>query len=431
MSKVSHSEHGSALVEAAIIFPILMLIIWWSAALTDVMVLKLKASEAARFSLWETTVFRSEADIKQDMKQRFVDLRSPSTINVSYTGLMMYPLASNLDWKATIDTRQHVGLGGALKMPPSNIPLIGNFINMVLGSIASGVDAALAHQQFNMNGKAAVRVTLVRATHDEHASIILKGGDLLGNKGGNDLDHPKSMTNFTFETPLGSEKPMQLVFDTWKAWPKPAAYTTDGAPTNTSVSPMNTYPTVEKQVSVQVSKIAFFGLTRYSWFNSVRNIGNRIAGSGIAQFLLGGRLPDVFSSEPMDGPQKGPMTILPPERPDVGFAPGRCTGGPCATQRVGELTSSSGPQYPDRYATLGDHVDRTRYTLPYKINTQYWRQSGGTDQGATGSQLTAPKAKLVTNNEYVKSYACRGHYFAGSTRPQETNLSHRYKGCNK
>jgi hypothetical protein len=224
---------------------------------------------------------------------------------------------------------------------------------------------------------------------------------------------------------------MQLVFDTWKAWPKPAAYTADGAPTNTRVSPMDTYPTVEKQVSVQVSKIAFFGLTRYSWFNSVRNIANKIAGSGVSRTLLGGRLPDIFSSEPMDGPQKGPMTILPPERPDVGFAPGRCTGGPCATQRVGELTSSAGPQYPDRYATMGDHVDRTRYTLPYKINTQYWRQSGGTDQGATGSQLIAPKASLVTSNKYVKSYACRGHYFAGSTRPQETNLSHRYKGCNK
>ena len=45
-------ESGSALVEAAILFPCVLLILYWSVALTDVLVLKLKASEAARFALW-------------------------------------------------------------------------------------------------------------------------------------------------------------------------------------------------------------------------------------------------------------------------------------------------------------------------------------------------------------------------------------------
>ena len=43
-------QSGSALVEAAILFPVLILILYWSIALTDVLVLKLKASEAARFA---------------------------------------------------------------------------------------------------------------------------------------------------------------------------------------------------------------------------------------------------------------------------------------------------------------------------------------------------------------------------------------------
>ena len=39
---------------------------------------------------------------------------------------------------------------------------------------------------------------------------------------------------------------------------------------------------------------------------------------------------------------------------------------------------------------------------------------------------------LVTSNEYVASYRCRGHYFAGSQRGQETAASLRYgRGCDK
>ena len=46
-------QRGSALVEAAILFPCLLLLLYWSASLTDVLVLKLKSAEAARFALPE------------------------------------------------------------------------------------------------------------------------------------------------------------------------------------------------------------------------------------------------------------------------------------------------------------------------------------------------------------------------------------------
>jgi hypothetical protein len=427
-------QRGSALVEAAIIFPCLMLIVMWAAAVTDIMVLKLKSSEAARFSLWESTVFRTPQQIDADMQARFVDLRSPLAINTSYTGLMMYPLASNIQWKATVDTTSaKVSMGPPTKPPPTNNP-IQNFIALIIGAVGKTVDAEMARERFNVNGKATARVTLVHATHDERASSILKGGDLLGLKGGNDIDHSKLMTNFTFQTPLPSEKPMQLVFDTWKAWPKPAQYTTDGGPVNVAVAPAQTYPTVEKAVSAQVNKIAFFGLTRQPWFNSVNNIVNTITGSGISQALLGGKLPDIFSTDLMDGPNKGPITILPPEKADASYVPSQCTAGPCATQRIGDVTSSgSGPQYLDKFETMGDHVDRTRYTIPYRINTVYWRSSGGTNYSdAMSSSLINPQNKLTQQNEYVKTYQCRGHYFAGSTRAQETDRSRRYlASCNR
>ena len=423
-------QHGSALVEAAIVFPCLVLIIYWSAAMTDVMVLKLKAAEATRFSLWETTVFRSPEEIDGDVQARFADLRSPAAIQLSYTGLLLYPLASNLQWKAMVDTTsEKVTMGNTRPQPASN-PLQ-KFIALIAGAVSGTVDGEMARERFNVNGKATARVTLAHAVHDEQASPILRGGDLPGLRGGNDLGHSSSLSDFSFQTPLPSEKPMQLIFDTWKAWPKPAQYTRDGGSTNVAVSPMETYPVVEQQVSSQVDKIAFFGLSQQPWFNTVKNVVNKITGSGVSQAMLGGTLPEIFSSERMDGPRKGPITILPPERPDAAFVPGRCTGGPCPTQRLGDLTSSSSsPRFLDKLDTMGEGVDRSRYTLPYRINTVYWHDSGGTDYpNAMGSSLVNPKKQITEQNEYVRTYQCRGHYFAGSTQPEEGDRSRRYRAA--
>ena len=71
-------ERGSALVEAALIMPILVILLYWAIGMTDIMVLRTKASEAARFALWENTVFRAPAEISQDVTTRFRDLRSPA-----------------------------------------------------------------------------------------------------------------------------------------------------------------------------------------------------------------------------------------------------------------------------------------------------------------------------------------------------------------
>jgi hypothetical protein len=429
--KKRNSERGSALVEAAIIFPCLVLIVYWAAALTDVMVLKLKAAEALRYSLWETTVFKAPEQIDQEVKQKFVDLRSPQSIHVGYTGLLMYPLASDMAWRAAVDTTsQRVGLGGTARLPPGGGAL-DRFINLVIGTLSRSVDTAVERQKFNVFGKAQARVTLVRARHDEQASPILKGGDLLGLRGGNDLDHPPSMTNLTFQAPLPSERSMQLVFDTWKAWPKPAAYTKDGASTDVGVAPRKTYPVVEEQVSAQVDKIAFFGLNRQPWFVRLKDISRFLIRNGATNLLVGGHLPDVFSADRMDGKNFGPITILPPERMDVSWAPSECDfhglSVKCPTQRLGDFrVDQSGPASLADMSTLGPGVDRTRYTLPFRINTRYWTSSGGTDVDARTARVTPPKAQITGNNEYVQTYHCRGHYFAGSQRAQEPDPARRY-----
>lgn len=427
------------MVEAAIIFPCLVLILYWSAAFTDVMVLKLKAAEALRYTLWESTVFKAPAQINSEVQQRFVDLRSPKSINVSYTGLLMYPLAFDMAWRANVDnTTNKGGLGGS-KVPPQGSGFLDRLLGLVANALAAAVDANLRLWKFNLNGEATATVTLVRARHDEKQSPILKGGDLLGLKGGNDLDHPPSMTNLTFRAPLPSERPMRLVFDTWKAWPKPKAYTLDGAPTDTTVAPSKTYPVVEEQVARQVDRIAFFGLNNVPFIGTVRNLVNIVMRNGVTAYIVGGTLPDVFSAERMDGPKRGPVTILPPDRDpsDPSWVPNRCEiNGSivnCPTHRLGNETSSrNAPVFLENNDSMGDHVDRSRYTVPYRINTAYWTQSGGTVKEATSSQLRTVNSKIAANNDYVKTWQCRGHYFAAGIKPQETEPSKRYRtACNK
>ena len=427
-------ERGSAMVEAAIIFPCLVLIIYWSAALTDVMVLKLKAAEALRYTLWEMTVFKQPQQIDTEVQQRFVDLRSPKSINLAYTSLLMYPLARDMAWKANVDTTTNTGGLGGNKVPPPGNGLLDRILGLIQNALSAVVDTNLRLWKFNLNGEATARVTLVRARHDEQASPILKGGDLLGLKGGNDLDHPPSMTNLTFKAPLPSERPMRLVFDTWKAWPKPKSYTLDGAPTDVTTSPTQTYPVVEEQVARQVDKIAFFGLNNVPGISTLRNIVGFIMRGPVTQIIVGGRLPDVLSSERMDGPRRGPTTILPPDRDpsDPSWVPNRCeikgSSVPCPTNRLGDLTSSRNNAVTiDNDNSMGDQVDRSRYTVPYRINSRYWTESGGTTKAAEGARLQTLPANIATNNDYVKSWQCRGHYFLAAVKPQETTVGNRYK----
>lgn len=429
------AEDGSALVEAAIVFPCLVLLLYWSAALTDVLVLKLKAAEAVRYALWETIVFKSPSQIEAEIQKRYADLRSARDVASEATGLLLVPRSRDLTWRAALDTSGKVAIGGELRIP-AGAGIVGEALQFVTDTLAGSVDAELERERFNVRGKASARVSAARGALS--SSRLLAGGDLPGLRGGNDLGRPVALDALVLQAPLPGDRPMQLVFDTWKAWPKPAVYTVNGAPSDPATSPMLTYPEVERQVSAQVEKIAFFGLDRQAWFNRLRSAGNTV--SGALGPLAGGVLPDVFSTSRMDGPDRGPITILPPERPDVPWAPHQCEVmgrlEECATQRLGDLrTAGAGPAFLDDTASLGGRVDRTRYTLPYRINTQEWSESGGTNSGdGTGTEprLSAPPTKLTAGNAHVETWKCRGHFFAGSQRAQEGDPDKRYaRSCSR
>ena len=122
---------------------------------------------------------------------------------------------------------------------------------------------------------------------------------------------------------------------------------------------------------------------------------------------------------------------------DPSWVPNRCEingrSVNCPTNRLGDETSSRNTRlFIDKDNSMGDRVDRSRYTIPYRINTEYWTESGGTVQKAQASKLRSVPANIATNNDYVLSWQCRGHYFAASTRPQETVATKRYgQRCNR
>jgi hypothetical protein len=177
---------------------------------------------------------------------------------------------------------------------------------------------------FNPGGLALARVSLARARHGSGSKILA-----------------------SLQAPVPAKRPMQLVFDPWKAWPKPAPYTDSGAGTDVSTSPASTYPEVERQVSAQVGRIAFFGVDRVPGLRELRGFVAGVARLGISKKLAGGTLPDLFSSGRMDdlANDRGPVTILPPEQPREDWVPHRCqvagANVPCPTQRVGDVTSSA------------------------------------------------------------------------------------------
>jgi Flp pilus assembly protein TadG len=426
-------ERGSALVEAAIIIPVLVLILYWSGALTDVLVLKLKASEAARYALFETTVWKTQAQIDQEIRTRFADLRSPAGVAMKSTSLLLYPKSSDLSFQTAVDTTSaEVPLAGG-PMATNTGGTIGGFVQQVSGLLASSLQAVFKQQKFNTFGKAQVRVTV--GGKRAFDAIVLGGGDLVGARGRNDLGTPSILDKLAFSAPLASARPMQIVFDTWKAWPKPARFTLDGADTNVATDPRRTYPVVERQVEAQVDKIAFFGLRQYSWFQTLDDLGNKVLRSSITSTILGGDLPDIFSTGRMDDPAKrGPITILPQGPTDASFVPNLCDQpggrtGNCFVQRAGDVRSATDAA---RTSLDGDQAftpgeDGTRYTVPYKINTPYWTRAGGADGNDwEHSYTTAMPASIARTNAYVLAWRCRGHYFAGSRVAEEGDVHKRY-----
>ena len=96
-------------------------------------------------------------------------------------------------------------------------------------------------------------------------------------------------------------------------------------------------------------------------------------------------------------------------------------------QRLGELAGDGSKKFaPFPRTALIRNQDGSRFTVPYKINSQYFTDNGGNDRDVFDVKLKAMKPKLSQQNEYVKSYQCRGHFFMGSRTAGQGEPSKRY-----
>jgi hypothetical protein len=413
MRRERSTDHGSALVEAALVVPLVLLLLFGAAAVTDVLLLKLKLAEALRYALWESAVFKDPAKIEAEVRSRFADLRSPAALRSQSTGLALYPFARNLAFRAHVDSAStDVALGGSSRAGGSGGPW-DRFVDALARALDSAVDPATKAMGFNKKGLAIARVEVDAAS--DRRSVIAGGGE---------VRLPQRLRRFRLRAPLESERPMQLVFDTWKAWPKPAAYTFSGAATDVRVDPARTYPEVEKQVSAQVGRIAFFGARSIPGFDELRGLVSGLLRAGVTRTLAGGALPDIFSTDRMDDlrTNRGPITILPPERAAQSWVPHLCeiAGAevPCPTQRAGDVTSATSPRYLEDEHSIGNRIDRARYTVPYRIRTAYWTRYGGMDRELDSPRLAPVDPRIAAENGYVKTYRCRGHFFGGAQKAQ-------------
>jgi hypothetical protein len=391
--------------------------------------------------LWETTVWKPSIRIEQQVRQRFADLRSPARIDDAWTGLLAFPRAAAMHWNVDVETiSTEVKLAGTRGEIGAMPGAVSSFVQRVSGWMAGAVQSAMRAERFNTHGVAAVRVRL-RATRE--GSRVLAGGDLLGDRRGDDLGAPRPLRNLALTVPAAGERPMQLVFDTWKAWPKPAQFNLAGAPSDMGVPPHQTYPEVEKQVAAQVDKIAFFRMKQLPWFRALESVTERILGTGVGGALLGGRPPSIFATGRMDSHGRGPISIRPMQPAEAVFVPNACdtpSGGqaPCTEQRYGVTrvgdVQSNGAAALDGLSAYTDDEDVTRHTVPFRINSRYWRWSGGTLDGWSGGAVDALEGGVVPlpqsiarDNAYVRAWACRGYFFAGATAAQLASTSRRYR----
>ncbi|HYV67701.1 MAG TPA: hypothetical protein VE964_15755, partial [Myxococcales bacterium] len=223
-----------------------------------------------------------------------------------------------------------------------------------------------------------------------------------------DLGAPGALADLSVSVPGPAQRPLRLVFDPWKAWPKPAAFQFTGAPADVSASPKDNLAEVEKQVAARVGRIAFFGIRQEAWFAALDSVGSRILGNPVAAALAGGHLPRIFSTGRLDSPERGPVSILPQ-----------------GAQRAGDVVSE-GPERLTGLDAFTDGEDGTRSAVPHTIETQYWLASGGTEGGSRRSLLPLPP-RLSKQNAYVQAWMCRGRYFGGSISPQEIDRGRRYR----
>lgn len=378
-----NDDSGSGLTELAIVAPLFILLLFWAQFFVDVGLLKLKVDEAARYAVWEMAVQRPAAEVQAEVSQRFADLASPAQIDrPAPFGTRSFPLATVLVPELA-DTND-VPFDAYVR-PPGGGGLINAILSFINRYVNGAVQWVLERMNFSTRGEA--RATVQFRTQN----TLFPGGRLLGIFFDSGINPQITVT----------ARSSPLLVDTWKAWP--GKYALSNKSLNTS--PYSTYPTgrgsnnaptadsaPEREVAARMEHVAFLGL---AGDGGVLDIVNDVIG-----FLGGNALPRLFGVTTWRTRQ-GPIAMLPGEPARRTFQPGYGT----PVQRIGNHWHMSGAGY----QTVDGSQDRSRYTLPSRVTTQWWTGKGG---GLRNPNITR------SNNPYEQAYQCRDGYYMGAMSQQ-------------
>jgi len=387
-------DRGSSLTEFALVAPIFGMLLFWSQFFTDIGIVKFKVEEAARFASWEMVAHRQKAQVQGEVVQNFADLSSVFAKNKP-VGTRSFKDPATV--KCTIDDQVSAPLG----QPGDQIPnpggggLLGKIIGWVAGFFAKAVNWAVGKFDFNQKGAAEATVEFTVK------NTLFPGGSILG----------MFLDSGTKATLTMKARSPAIVWDTWKAWPgkyQPGS-------TNVGTDPMATYPSApggsasppEVVVKAHVSKIAYFGFM------------NGMLGSILNAPSYLGFPPLVPKSTWNDSKEKGgPIVMLQAEKPT-----GQVAGSP--RSRLERFGDSYVDNVMKNINSPDPGVDRSRHTIPYKVETEWWKEQGG---------YTRSAVKLAKTNDYVKMMQCRDVFYMGSRKAQTTSFmagyaSTAFPGC--
>lgn len=218
------AERGGAMVEFAIMAPVIIVLILWSNYFLEVQLARIKGAEVARYVGFERTVRKDVGAIANEAKTRYQDLNGATKTGTAAKGFTntftltvtaqnaAAPISGSLS-----SAGSQGGLGGLMGTITN---LVGDSVEAIIGLLGFKVNQGAV--QTNVEFKVKNRILPARI-----ASYVT-GGD------GSKLDLTFKDSFFVYH-------------DTWKAW-------------DNGLNPLNSYGPVEDKTYERVKKIAYLGL---------------------------------------------------------------------------------------------------------------------------------------------------------------------------
>jgi hypothetical protein len=217
-------RRGSSTVEFAIMAPLLVAIVLWSTYFWEVLRVRIKAAEAARFAAFERTVRKDASQIALEAQERYKDLdgvKTGGTLGPAFRNkLTLTVSASDAPAPLTGSLSEAGSRGGVSGILGTAISLVGGTVESVIGLL--GFDTS----------KGAVR-TQVQVKLENHI-IPERIGQFVTGFSDKKLD-------------LAFNESFYLYHDTWRAW-------------QPGDNPKASLATVENRVRERVRKVAYVGL---------------------------------------------------------------------------------------------------------------------------------------------------------------------------